>query len=569
MYRSVFAAGTLPSSFSQFPIIKSRNVLQIQLFHPRLKTRASLPPCAFHNAPLRSFTTHETLFSSGSKINLNLCARVKKCKVSITESVPRRMVLLSSYSTSISSTDQLKTEKEKSKSNGFRRKSDRRRQPRKQLPLVSAAYNGFQRFIPDSIAEKHVVLAEGKARLFKNGNPLVYGGAVDQVSGEPQDGDIVDVVDQKFNFIGWGIYNSKSMYRIRLLCSVFDNEDICRGRDLSLLIDTKIGQAIATRKACNLPNQDTNIFRLIHGEGDRLSGLVIDIYNEIAVVSSSALWCELNKNMIYQLLERKLKAELNVKEIVWRRSESRLLQDGYSNEAEKDEKNNILSDNEKLGQDKQYCIGKENSLQYYISPRSGQKTGFYCDQRENRDFIKSIAKDKNVLDLFSYSGGFAMNALKGGARSVIGVDSSQGAIDTANSNVQLNNLDTNQIQFIREECEKFMERASSSGLKYDIVILDPPKLAPNNRSLPGAIKKYKSLNAAAMKLVKPNGILLSCTCSSAMTLSGEFLKVVSASATEAGRHITVLRQSYAACDHVLNPNYMESTYLSAVAVLVH
>ena len=567
----------------------------------------SVPICTNSISNSRRFQSFLSLSNTEQQQRILQAKRIEENMIPFSRSFSSFSAL---YSTSTSSVEQQEKKKEgKTQKKDYRsRSNESRRKVRSggknnNISLVSASYNGFQRFIPEpeNIIEKHVVLVPGKARLFKNGNPLVYGGAVAEVHGDPQDGDVVDVVDHNLNFIGWGTYNSQSMYRVRLLCSAYDSKEICMKRDLSFLINTRVEQAIATRKACNLPNQETNIFRLIHGEGDRLSGLVVDVYNDIVVVSSSSLWCELNKDMILETLNRKLKLEFKIKEIVWRKSENRLLQDGYKNEevenGDNDDGKSILKKNdanEEIEKDfdmtasdynsnedeknennftffdvNQYCVGKENGLQYYISPRKGQKTGFYCDQRENRNFIKSIAKDKNILDLFTYTGAFAMNAAQADAYSVIGVDSSQAAIDTANNNAELNDLDKNKIQFIREDCEKFMERALANGLNYDIVILDPPKLAPNNRALPGAIKKYKKLNGSAMKLVKPNGILLTCTCSSAMTLSGEFMNLISAAAVEAGRHITVLRQSYAACDHTLNPNYVESSYLSAIAVVVH
>jgi 23S rRNA G2069 N7-methylase RlmK/C1962 C5-methylase RlmI len=308
----------------------------------------------------------------------------------------------------------------------------------------------------------------------------------------------------------------------------------------------------------------------------------------------------MNKEIIMKTLEKQLSlnlSSLKIQDIIWRQSEGRLEQDGYVKEKKNNnlnlegqeivEKEEVLQakaieevqeeendeENEELRKMKfdpnECCVGKENGLEYYISPRKGQKTGFYCDQRENRAFLSSLVKDKNVLDLFCYTGGFSLNAMKGQAQTVVGVDSSQKAINTARANVELNQFDSNKIQFVKEDSEKFMSSANENGLHYDVVILDPPKLAPNTKALPRAVNKYKKLNVAALKLVKPGGLLLSCTCSSAVTMSGDFLKIITASAVEAGRHITVLRQSSTSLDHVTNPNYMETNYLTAILVVVH
>ena len=217
--------------------------------------------------------------------------------------------------------------------------------------------------------------------------------------------------------------------------------------------------------------------------------------------------------------------------------------------------------------DKETQVVIENGAKYAVDPEDGQKTGFYSDQRDNRMIIRNIASGKSVLDTFCYSGGFSVNAALGGAKRVVSVDSSQPALDTAQKNLQLNNVE-NVVQLIKADALDAMKSLLTNNEQFDIVICDPPKLAPTRASLDRAKSKYIKINTLGMSLVKPGGLLMTCTCSAAMTQSGEFRKMLMESAQKAKRDITILSSTGPGLDHPVHIAYPEGEYLTAVLVCV-
>lgn len=430
------------------------------------------------------------------------------------------------------------------------------------------------------------------------------------------------------SIIGYGIYNPNSMYRVRILChqrsdpllfqtiqqihlasSNKQKEHQQYHEALQTILEWKLLAALQCRTFINLPSNSTDTFRWINGEGDGLSGLCIDVIGlKAVVVMSSAAWVEIHQDTIQQAIRNVLiqqNATFPSKvEIIWRSTSSRLQQDGYytisstnSNsdnhdyEHVKDDKevehDIIIDRNDDLSNptpdssharfDKNFIIGTESNIKYKISPWSGQKTGFYCDQRDNRQRISSLCKEKHVLDLCCYTGGFALNAaMNGGATFVLGVDSSQEAIERARENAYiLNELSSSQIQFERADIGIFMKKAFQSKQYYDVVILDPPKLAPSISSLDRSSRKYATLNRDAIQLVNPSrgGLLLTCTCSAAMTQreGGRFfLQTVQSAAMSAQRSITLLQLHGAAPCHTLSPaaTYPSGAYLTAALFFV-
>lgn len=209
-------------------------------------------------------------------------------------------------------------------------------------------------------------------------------------------------------------------------------------------------------------------------------------------------------------------------------------------------------------------------LLYTNSPELGQKTGFYADQRENRAVLGSLAQGKRVLDLFCYTGGYALAAGRGGAALVVGVDSSGLAVETAVENARANGLDAT-VSFVKSDVLEYVRAQGEEGGDplFDIVVADPPKLAPTRRDLPRALHKYGKINRAAISLLKPGGLLLTHTCSAALTQSPEvFRDMVRKSANDVGRSLTVLRVTHAAPCHVMNPSYPENEYLTAMLCVV-
>ncbi|CAL5392143.1 unnamed protein product [Camellia sinensis] len=402
-----------------------------------------------------------------------------------------------------------------------------------------------------------VVLKKGKTQLFKNGSPIVYSGAVDRIIGRPppKTGDIVLVADGTEKPIGWGLYNSISMFCVRLMQL---EEEAARDPSCALniekLLETRIHAAIQLRRSLGLPSANTNAYRLVNSEGDRLSGLIIDIFGDLAVIASSAAWVEKYKPQIKACIS----GLDGINYISWRPSIEILKEEGLYISDSKEIYPPIPLERVKV---------MENGISYLIS-LEGQKTGFYADQRENRQFISTISDGQKVLDMYCYSGGFALNASRGGATNVTGVDSSLPALELANENIALNNLDPGKISVLRRDATDFMKDALSRNETWDIIIMDPPKLAPRRKVLQSASGMYRNLNSLAMQLTKRGGLLMTCSCSGAVTQSGTFLQTLQAAASIAGRKITVIRQAGAAYDHPIDPSYPEGAYLSNILLRV-
>lgn len=402
-----------------------------------------------------------------------------------------------------------------------------------------------------------VVLKKGKTQLFKDGSPMVYSGAIDRIIGRPppKTGDVVLVADGAEKPIGWGLYNSVSMFSVRLMQL---EEEAARDPsctlDMQKLIETRIHIARELRKSLGLPSASTNAYRLVNSEGDRLSGLIIDVFGDLAVVASSAAWVEKYKAEI----EDCVRGIDEINHVKWRPSVEILKEEGIDVSELKDTNPSNCPERTKV---------TENGIFYAIS-LEGQKTGFYADQRENRHFISTISEGQKVLDLCCYSGGFSLNAARGGAINVTGIDSSLPALELAKENVILNSMDPDRISFLKADATTFMKDALSRNECWDIVILDPPKLAPRKKVLQTASGMYRTLNSLAMQLTRKGGLLMTCSCSGAMTQSGMFLQTLQGAASMAKKQITVLRQAGAACDHPIDPTYPEGAYLSNILLRV-
>ncbi|XP_020575581.1 uncharacterized protein LOC110021439 [Phalaenopsis equestris] len=418
-------------------------------------------------------------------------------------------------------------------------------------PTSSVAFSTLQELSANHRGLAKVMLKKGKTQLFKDGSPMVYSGAVDRIIGRPppKTGDVVLVADGSEKPIGWGLYNSASMFCVRLM--QLEDEvmrDSSCALDMEKLLNRRLDDAMNLRRSLGLPSADTNAYRLVNSEGDRLSGLIVDVFGDIAVVASSAAWVEKYRPEIESCVGR----ISGVTYINWRPSIDILKEEGL-------DVSNLMNFKSCSHVEKVEVI--ENGIFYSVS-LEGQKTGFYADQRENRRLVHSISKGWRVLDVCCYSGGFALNAAAGCADHVIGLDSSLAALELAEENVHLNNLDPGRISFLKEDAAEFMKMAASKNEMWDLVILDPPKLAPRKKVLQNASGMYRSLNSLAMQITKRGGLLMTCSCSGAMTQSGLFLRTLQGAATMAGRKLTVLRHAGAACDHPIDPSYPEGAYLT-------
>ncbi|GAB5365584.1 hypothetical protein AAMO2058_001070700 [Amorphochlora amoebiformis] len=427
-----------------------------------------------------------------------------------------------------------------------------------------------------------VYLTRGKARLFYEGNPIVYPGAIAQEAfGKSASyslaGRLVHVKDTHGNQIGWGVYNPNSLYRVRMLGRLGDAAQGVPDRErVHEAVRDAVEDALRLRRALGLPGESTSAYRLVNGEGDGLSGLTIDIFGEdanmekgYAVVMSAAYWVEHYRDDVMKAISKVLPPTMPV---LWRRQLTALKKDGWDTleedrEAEEDGKKPESGESNSHGS---RFIIRENGLRFWVDLTTGQKTGYYLDQRDNRQLIKDLSKGKDVLDLFCYSGGFALHAAAGGALSVVGVDSSASAVDLARENAQLldGEADPNSLRFEQRDVFKFLKESEDLG-KFDLVVCDPPKFAPSRRDLPKATRRYIRLNAEVMRRIRPGGLLLSCTCSGAMTQSGDsFINALKSAASEAGRKIMVLETRHAARDHVVQLAYPEGNYLTAVLLTV-
>jgi len=450
----------------------------------------------------------------------------------------------------------------------------------------SPSYSGKRTKKDDSRGKKRNNSDSGEKKTDENAVPHHTFSSIDKET------TYRDMINQ-LQLIGYGVYNDKSMYRVRILMHDTIHpgltkeirsmrKQIQRGGDsqsfdathqLRLILEKKISDATKTRLAMNLPSPTSDTYRLVNGEGDGLSGLAVDILGgRTAIVMSSAAWCEVHKDTILAVLEESLKEHPSYRntnvDIVWRNTPSRLKQDGYEVVVpSSDDK----GDNKYTKQaEEMSVIASENSVKYITYPYSdGQKTGFYCDQRDNRLMLAQLCKNKRVLDLCCYNGGFALTAMIQGATSAIGVDSSQDAVDAATANAKLNGLAELDVSFVKADIATFMKSAIDTNDDYDVIVLDPPKLAPSISSLERASKKYHALNRDAMNLInrENGGLLLTCTCSAAMTQQdgGQyFLNVVNGAALSAKRRITLLRVSGAAPCHTQSPaSFPAGQYLTA------
>jgi len=447
-----------------------------------------------------------------------------------------------------------------------------------------------------------VVLKRGKARLFRDGSPVVYRGAIDSIRGkgmQPALGDPVFVCDGSLSPVGWGVYSPTSLYAVRILQTTkMASRDPSAVLQLDSYISTRIHQAVQLRLDLAFPisgphhhedtttddtTTDTNVYRLINSEGDGLSGLTVDVLGpHHLVAASTAGWIELHKTAVLRALAEETGVPLE--NIIWRRNTDLLRQDGLIEETsssgepapspkdleseeedEEEEEEGIVSD-ERHDETKRTVLVVEKGVKFIADPW-GQKTGFYADQRDSRAFLRALSRNRSVLDLCCYSGGFAINAALGGASNVQGVDSSARAVALATENATLNEV-ADRCTFVAQEMSKFMKEAEIRQKTWDIVILDPPKLAPSKKVLDRAVRKYTSLNQQAIRLVKPGGFLMTCSCSGAMTQSGNFEDMVREAGSREGRRITLLRYAGAGADHTLDPNYPEGKYLSNLLVRV-
>ncbi len=391
---------------------------------------------------------------------------------------------------------------------------------------------------------KRVYLKPGKEESLKRFHPWIFSGAIARVEGEPEEGEVVDVYTSQKEFIACGHFQIGSI-AVRVLS--FIQETIDRAFWVRRLTCAK-----EVRKALGLMNNpQTNTYRLVHGEGDNLPGLIMDVYGKTAVMQAHSAGMHLDRMEIADALTEVMEGVI---ENIYYKSESTLpfkadllaREDGFIKGGSAEN------------------VAMENGLKFHVDWLKGQKTGFFVDQRENRRLLEQYAAGRNVLNMFCYTGGFSFYAMRGGAKLVHSVDSSAKAIDLTNENVRLNFPDDPRHQAFAEDAFKFLDRM---GDQYDLIILDPPAFAKHRDALRNALRGYTKLNAKAFEKIRPGGILFTFSCSQVVT-KDNFRNAVFTAAAQAGRSVRILHQLTQPGDHPVNIYHPEGEYLKGLVLYV-
>ena len=388
---------------------------------------------------------------------------------------------------------------------------------------------------------KRVILKRGKEESLKRFHPWVFSGAIARMD-KVEEGDLVTVYDHEGNLIGNGHFQIGSI-AVRILS--FDDTEIDGNFFLSRLCE-----AYKMRQALGLLRPDNNAFRLVHGEGDFLPGLVIDIYGTTAVMQAHSPGMHFARHLIADALTQ---LPHGVVKNVYYKSETTL-----PYKAQLDPQNTYI----KGAFDSD--VAMENGLKFHVDWLKGQKTGFFVDQRENRALLEHYAKDRRVLNMFCYTGGFSFYALRGGAELVHSVDSSAKAISLTDANVELNFPDCERHQSFAVDAFKYLDEMTTS---YNLIILDPPAFAKHKSALRNALIGYRKLNAKAFEKIEPGGILFTFSCSQAVNKEQFRLAVFSAAAMSK-RKVRILHQLTQPADHPINIYHPEGEYLKGLVLYV-
>ena len=390
---------------------------------------------------------------------------------------------------------------------------------------------------------KTIVLKRGKEESLKRFHPWIFSGAIAFADNNIEEGETVRVLNADNEFIAIGHFQVGSI-AVRVL--TFEDIDIDEG-----FWCERLTSALEMRRLTGIADNPTNnTYRLVHGEGDNLPGLVIDCYGKTAVMQAHSVGMHRHRNVIAQQLVRVMGDRI---EHVFYKSET------------------TLPYKAGLGQENGFIVGGcndniavENGLKFHVDWLRGQKTGFFVDQRENRCLLESYSKDKTVLNMFCYTGGCSFYAMRGGAKTVHSVDSSAKAIELTNANVELNFPNDNRHEAFCEDAFKFLDAADN---KYDLIILDPPAFAKHRAALHNALKGYTRLNVKAFQRIRKGSILFTFSCSQVVT-KDNFRNAVFTAAAQAGRNVRILHQLHQPADHPINIYHPEGEYLKGLVLYV-
>ena len=390
---------------------------------------------------------------------------------------------------------------------------------------------------------KKVYLKRGKEESLKRFHPWIFSGAIQKADGGLEEGEVVRVITSEGDFIAVGHYQIGSI-AVRVLS--FSDVDID-----DMFWQSRLESAFQMRRSIGIVDDPhNNTYRLVHGEGDNIPGLVIDIYGNTAVMQAHSVGIHQERMAI-------AKALVEV-------AGDRIANVYYKSET-------TLPYKAELGQEDGFIIGgsddnlaMENGLKFHVDWLKGQKTGFFVDQRENRSLLERFAKGKKVLNMFCYTGGFSFYAMRGGAELVHSVDSSAKAIELTTRNVDMNFPGDTRHEAFCEDAFKYLDRM---GDRYDLVILDPPAFAKHRGALHNALKGYTRLNTKAFEKIQKGGILFTFSCSQVVT-KDNFRNAVFTAAAIAGRKVRILHQLHQSADHPINIFHPEGEYLKGLVLYV-
>ena len=393
------------------------------------------------------------------------------------------------------------------------------------------------------MAYRIIQLKRGKEESLRRFHPWVFSGAIHQTDSDLEEGDIVRVVTSSGEFIAVGHYQQGS-----IAVRVLSFSDVAID---DAYWESRLRSALGMRLAIGLADSPTNnTYRLVHGEGDHLPGLIIDVYGKTAVMQAHSIGMHLCRKQIAVQLVKVMGERL---QHVYYKSETTLpymeLENGFLYGGSNDN------------------VALENGLKFYVDWLRGQKTGFFVDQRENRLLLQQYARGRRVLNMFCYTGGFSFYAMRGGAELVHSVDSSAKAIELTNRNVELNFPGDQRHEAFCEDAFKYMDNVPADNVPYDLVVLDPPAFAKHRGALHNALKGYTRLNQKAMQIIAPGGILFTFSCSQVVT-KDNFRNAVFTAAALARRKVRILHQLHQPADHPINIYHPEGEYLKGLVLYV-
>lgn len=391
---------------------------------------------------------------------------------------------------------------------------------------------------------KKITLKAGREKSLRRHHPWVFSGSIAKVDGNPGMGETVSIYDSVGSFLAYGAYSPNSQIRVRVWSweeSEIIAPDFFRKR-IKHAIRLRIGEINAF-----------NAVRLIYAESDELPGLIVDRYDDVLIMqvlsAGVEYWRETMADLLMELTQAKYvyeRSDMDVRQIEGLPSRTGPMRGG--------------TPPEKVQID-------ENGIKFWVDICGGHKTGFYLDQRENRAKLQKLAKDKDFLDCFAYTGGFTLNALAGGASRVTAIDSSRDALELARMNISLNGLPIEKVEFLEADVFQQLRKFRDQNKKFDLIVLDPPKFAPTVSQVKKATRGYKDINLLALKLLHPGGVLVTFSCSGGVGVE-LFQKIVAGAALDAGISCQIIDHLKQSPDHPVALNFPEGAYLKGFVIRI-